>query len=72
MTTAAVLAPRLRALADDVGDLIASLHLLAAAALERGDADARGALRLLARHGERVTEAIEALEQAATTKEGTP
>lgn len=65
MTNPAQLAPALRALSDDVGDLVASLHLLASAAIERGDADAHGALRLLARHGERITESLEGIEQAA-------
>ncbi len=65
--TTAQLAPALRALSDDVGDLIAALHLLASAALERGDMDARGALRLLARHGERVTESLEGLQRVAET-----
>lgn len=58
------IAPAVRALTDDVGDLVAALHLLAAAAVERGDADAKGALRLLARHGERITEALERLQRA--------
>ncbi len=39
------------------------------AALERGDEDSRGALRLLARHGERVSESLEGLQQAALTEE---
>jgi hypothetical protein len=67
--TTAQMAPALRALSDDVGDLIAALHLLASAALERGDQDARGALRLLARHGERITERLEELQDAAAKEE---
>jgi hypothetical protein len=67
--TAAHLAPALRALSDDVADLIGALHLLARAALEANDSDSHGSLRLLARHGERITEALEELERAAETKE---
>ena len=55
----AISAPTMEALAVDVRDLCAALHLLADAAVCRGDADAHGALRLLARHGERIAEQVE-------------
>ncbi len=53
-----------RALLDDVDQLCGALHVLADAADHRGDRDARGALRLLARHGEAISERIERLVKA--------
>lgn len=64
-STSPDLAPSLRALADDVTDLASALHLLGAAAAERGDADSRGSLRLLARYAESISDDIERVMDAA-------
>lgn len=60
--------PALTAIAVDVADLVAMLHLLAAAAGERQDEDSRRALRLLARHGERIAEQLEDLAGPLATE----
>ena len=52
------------ALLDDVTELCGALHLLADAADRRGDSDTRGALRLLARHGEAIAEQVERLAES--------
>ena len=51
----------LTAIAVDIADMTAMLHILADAALQRGDEDARRCLRLLARHGEGIAEQLEQL-----------
>ena len=53
----------------DLRDLEAMLHILGDAAESRGDEDSRRALRLLARHAERLEEQMERLCAAGCTAE---
>jgi Ribonuclease G/E len=53
----------------DLRDLEAMLHILGDAAEGRGDEDSRRALRLLARHAERLEEQLERLGAAGCTAE---
>jgi hypothetical protein len=54
--------PALVALVVDAADLAALLHILSAAAEQRGDEDCRRTLRLAARHAEQLVAGLEALE----------
>jgi hypothetical protein len=54
--------PAIEALKRDVEDLAAALTVLGDAIEQRGDADVRRMVRLLARHTERVQEQIEKLD----------
>jgi hypothetical protein len=53
--------PTLRALGQDAEDLAALLHVLAEAAAQRCDEDARRTLRLAARQAEGIVERVEEL-----------